>query len=73
MRLEARKYLTDIEAASERIARFTDGRRFDQKIIGFRNILIHGYAAVDDRLVWGVVENHLNPLKKAVGALLATP
>jgi uncharacterized protein with HEPN domain len=30
MRLEARKYLTDIQAATERIARFTEGKRFEQ-------------------------------------------
>ncbi len=30
MRLEARKYLTDIQAAAERIARFTGGKRFEQ-------------------------------------------
>jgi Ribonuclease HepT-like len=29
MRLEARKYLTDIQAATERIARFTQGKRFE--------------------------------------------
>ena len=113
MRLEARKYLTDIQAAAERIARFTGGKRFEQylademlrsaverqfgilgealsrlskdspeiaalipdhaKIIAFRNILVHGYASVDDRLVWGVIETHLSSLKKAVAQLLATP
>jgi len=113
MRLEARKYLTDIQAATERIARFTGGKRFEHylademlrsaverqfgivgealsrlakdspevialipdhaKIIGFRNILVHGYASVDDRIVWGVIELHLAPLRKAVAQLLATP
>jgi uncharacterized protein with HEPN domain len=113
MRLEARKYLADIQAACERIARFTEGRRFEQylademlrsaverqlgivgealarlakdspdvaaripdyaKIIGFRNILVHGYAAVDDRIVWGVIELHLEALKKAAANLLAAP
>ncbi len=29
------------------------------RIVAFRNILIHGYATVDDRLVWGVVERDL--------------
>jgi uncharacterized protein with HEPN domain len=41
------------------------------KIIGFRNVLIHGYATVDDRIVWGVIENHLAPLRAAVAGLLA--
>jgi uncharacterized protein with HEPN domain len=113
MRLEARKYLTDVQTAAERIARFTGGKRFEQylademlrsaverqfgivgealsrlsrdspdiaadiphhaRIIGFRNILVHGYASVDDRLVWGVIENDLGPLKSAVERLLSAP
>ena len=36
------------------------------KIIGFRNILVHGYASVDDRIVWGVIEIHLASLREAV-------
>jgi uncharacterized protein with HEPN domain len=40
------------------------------RIIGFRNILIHGYASVDDRLVWSIVETDLPPLRKAVNDLL---
>ncbi len=36
------------------------------KIIAFRNILIHGYATVDDRIVWGVIENHLAGLRTAI-------
>lgn len=42
------------------------------RIIGFRNILIHGYATIDDRIVWGVIENHLRPLRIAVGGLLGS-
>ena len=112
MQLEARKYLADIQTATERVARFTEGKTFQQyladevlrsaverqftivgealsrlhqdfpdvagripdasKIIGFRNILVHGYAAVDDRIVWGVIELHLAALRKAVNALLAS-
>ena len=30
-----------------------------QRIIAFRNVLNHGYADVDDRLVWDVVETSL--------------
>ena len=32
--------------------RITDGRR----IIAFRNILVHAYAQIDNRVVWGVIE-----------------
>lgn len=110
MRLEAQKYLEDIQIAAERIGRFSKGKRFDdylsdemlkaaverqftiigealarlqkdsphvanaipdsRRIVAFRNILIHGYATVDDRIVWGVVETYLAALIAAVRALL---
>ena len=41
------------------------------RIVAFRNILIHGYASVDDRLVWGVVESRLDPLLDVIAALLS--
>ena len=41
-----------------------------QKIISFRNALIHGYAAVQHEVVWGVVETRLPALLAAVEALL---
>ena len=40
------------------------------RIVAFRNILIHGYATVDDRLVWGVVERDLAGLQEAIARLL---
>lgn len=113
MRLEARKYLFDIQRAADRIARFCEGKRFEhyrvdellrsaverqfeiigealsrlakddpgvaekipdhRRIIAFRNILIHGYATVDDKIVWGVVEGHLPALRKAVEPCSAIP
>ncbi len=111
MRLEARKYLADIQLAADRISRFCDGKQFPQylademlrsaverqfgiigealsrlakddpdvagkipdraKIIAFRNILVHGYASVDDKIVWGVIETSLAPLREAVRDLPA--
>lgn len=110
MQLEARKYLYDIQRASDFIARFCEGKDFQQyqaddllksaverqfeiigealsklakshpetaeslpeyrRIIAFRNILIHGYATVDDKIVWGVIENYLTPLRATVTDLL---
>lgn len=41
-----------------------------RRIIAFRNILIHGYADVDDKLVWDVVEGKLPVLRRQVASLL---
>lgn len=41
-----------------------------RRIIAFRNILIHGYAEIDDRLVWDVVESKLPILRREVAALI---
>jgi uncharacterized protein with HEPN domain len=104
------KLLWDARQATDRIARITDGRRFEDyqsdevlrwaverqfivvgealsalrridpavatsipdlaRIIAFRNVLIHGYAGVDDRLVWGVVERDLTVLRTSLARLL---
>ena len=41
------------------------------RIVAFRNVLIHGYATVDNRLVWGIVEGHLGALRATLEELLA--
>ncbi|MEK7437561.1 MAG: HepT-like ribonuclease domain-containing protein [Pseudomonadota bacterium] len=43
------------------------------RVIAFRNILVHGYANVDNRLVWGVLETDLPSLLTTLGRLLANP
>ena len=52
----------DAEVAGQ----ITDHRR----IIAFRNILVHAYAQIDDRLVWGVIDANLPTLEAEVRALL---
>ena len=42
-----------------------------RRIIAFRNILIHGYADVDDRVVWGVIETDLPKLHTQVEMLIS--
>ena len=110
MRLEARKYLYDIQRAAALLNEFTDGKTFAdykrdamlraaverqfeiigeamaqwvkvdktvatrisnyQRIIAFRNVLIHDYAGVDAKLVWGVLEADLPILIEEIDALL---
>ncbi len=110
MKLEARKYLYDIQRAADLLREFTSGKAFAdyasdpmlrsaverqfeiigeamtnltrtdepsagrishyQRIIAFRNVLIHGYADVDDRLVWDVIKTNLPTLGCEVDALL---
>jgi uncharacterized protein with HEPN domain len=41
------------------------------RVVGFRNILIHGYATVDNRIVWGIIETNLDPLRASLESLLA--
>ena len=41
-----------------------------RRIIAFRNILIHGYAEIDDRLVWDIVESKLTKLRREVAVLI---
>lgn len=43
------------------------------RIVSFRNVLVHGYASVDNRLVWGVIETSLGPLRSAIEQLLTLP
>jgi uncharacterized protein with HEPN domain len=110
MHADSAKLLWDAQQAVLKIARFTDGKSFDQylgddllrsgverqfeivgealkhfsrldpelslsipdlpRIVAFRNVLIHGYATVDDQVVWGVVEANIASLSKDLAKLL---
>ncbi len=56
---DPRKYLWDALSAAERLDTF-------------RNILIHGYAMVDDAIVWQVLTERLPELERILNALLAS-
>ena len=49
-------------------ARIPDYRR----LIAFRNVLIHGYADVDDELVWDLLQTRLPALLEALKELIAS-
>lgn len=40
------------------------------QIVGFRNVLIHGYAVLDKAVVWKVVQEDLGRLEEVVQQLL---
>lgn len=48
-------------------ARLTGRRR----IIALRNILIHGYASVDDRVIWNILDQNVPVLQREVRRILA--
>lgn len=41
-----------------------------ERMIAFRNVLIHGYDLIDDALVWSTVQHQLPVLLAEVAALL---
>jgi uncharacterized protein with HEPN domain len=62
---EALSRLEKLDAALA--ARITNYRQ----IIGFRNVLVHGYDAIDDHIVWRVIEKDLPALRRQIEDLLA--
>jgi uncharacterized protein with HEPN domain len=47
-----------------------DKIREHRSIISFRNILAHGYDSIDDRIVWGILQEDLGNLLEDVERLL---
>ncbi|QWF22979.1 DUF86 domain-containing protein [Nocardioides sp. LMS-CY] len=42
------------------------------RIVAFRNVLAHGYAIIDDELVWEVAATRAAPLAEMLKRLLAS-
>ncbi len=42
-----------------------------RRIIAFRHRLIHGYADIDNEVVWGILTTNLPRLRREIAALLA--
>jgi len=55
------------EAINKYIKETQDGSLVHaQQIISLRNRLIHAYQAIDDRIIWTIIQKHLGPLKSEV-------
>jgi uncharacterized protein with HEPN domain len=42
------------------------------RIIGFRNVLIHGYESIDEMIVWKAIKDHLPTLVEEIKEILST-
>ena len=47
-----------------------DGIAEHERMIGFRNVITHGYDTIDLDIVWDVISNHLPKLKEQLQHLL---
>ncbi len=43
-----------------------------REVIGFRNILAHGYASIDPEIVWHAAVDSLRELRAAIAPMLAS-
>jgi uncharacterized protein with HEPN domain len=66
-----------IEVIGEAASKVSDATRTElpkipwSEIVGMRNRLVHGYAAVDHDIVWAVVTSDLPPLIEELERLLS--
>ena len=42
-----------------------------RQIIGFRNVVVHGYSTIEDETVWGILQNDLPTLHDEVRAMFS--
>ncbi len=67
------RHLQIIGEAASRVSIETQNR-FSEipwgKMIGMRHVLVHGYFEIDLDIVWSVIENDLDPLKRQIQAAL---
>ncbi|HVV54351.1 MAG TPA: HepT-like ribonuclease domain-containing protein [Mucilaginibacter sp.] len=40
--------------------------QYRDEIVGFRNILVHGYDIIDNGTVWLIIKDYLAPLKQEI-------
>jgi uncharacterized protein with HEPN domain len=75
LRAAVERHFEIIGEALNRLAKTTPdiaGRIPDlARAVAFRNLLIHGYATVDDATVWRTTQEDLPGLRSTVAALLA--
>ena len=43
-----------------------------RQIVNLRNVIVHGYATVEDETIWGILQGHVPGLHQEVKKLLET-
>ena len=75
LRSAVERQLQTVGEALAQLARIDPATAFrvseHARIIAFRNILVHGYANIDDRIVWNVLELNLPILLGEAESMLA--
>ncbi len=41
-----------------------------RKIVDLRNFIIHGYDAIDDETIWGIISKHIPSLESEINTLI---
>jgi uncharacterized protein with HEPN domain len=62
------------EAMNRLLEEFPDTAITDShRIVGLRNRIIHGYASVDHKLIWSIVQTHLPKLREEITQIMRQP
>ncbi|MDH5511509.1 MAG: DUF86 domain-containing protein [Nitrospinota bacterium] len=74
LRSGVERQLIIIGEALNRLSKLAPGMVADiqghSKIIGFRNIAVHGYDIIENETVWGIVKSHLPQLHEQLETML---
>ena len=66
------RHLAIIGEAINKFLKLSDQNQLKHasQIISLRNRLIHSYDSIDDRIIWSIVKQHIDPLKAEVEKLM---
>lgn len=73
MKFACVKQLEIIGEASNMISEATKDKYPEiewRKIVGLRNILVHEYFGIDEKIIWDIIQNDLNDLKNKIEKII---
>ena len=68
--------LRNLQVMAESTQRLSDAIKASQqqvpwgRVVGFRNVLVHGYLRIDLEVVWAIIELDIPALKQAIIAMV---